>query len=202
MTEILTTHAGSLPRSPELIAANAARPVGEDGLTPAPTDEFREVLRQAVVDVVAKQREIGISLPNDGEYGHLMGSAVNYGAWWSYIFDRVSGLELTGSDHFSSEPVRSAPGDVRLTTFPDRRGLPGPDLRHHRALRTHLPGRDRTDRLLRDGPRADRAAHHQRAGGPARGRLRARLPQLPLPGLGQPHQRRPLRRRGLLPRRL
>ena len=30
MTEILTTHAGSLPRSPELIAANAARPVGED----------------------------------------------------------------------------------------------------------------------------------------------------------------------------
>ena len=121
MTEILTTHAGSLPRPPELIAANAARPVGEDGLTPAPDDEFREVLRRAVVDVVAKQREIGISLPNDGEYGHLMGSAVNYGAWWSYIFDRVSGLELTGADHFSAEPVRSAPGDVRLTTFPDRR---------------------------------------------------------------------------------
>jgi 5-methyltetrahydropteroyltriglutamate--homocysteine methyltransferase len=121
MTEILTTHAGSLPRSPELIAANAARPVGEDGLTPAPTEEFREVLHQAVLDVVAKQREIGISLPNDGEYGHLMGSAVNYGSWWSYIFDRVSGLELTGSDHFSSEPVRSGPGDVRLTTFPDRR---------------------------------------------------------------------------------
>ncbi|MDN6301798.1 MAG: cobalamin-independent methionine synthase II family protein [Brachybacterium sp.] len=121
MTEILTTHAGSLPRSPALIAANAARPVGEDGLTPAPTDEGREVLARAVVEVVQKQREIGISLPNDGEYGHLMGSAVNYGAWWSYIFDRVSGLELTGSDHFSADPVRSAPGDVRLTTFPDRR---------------------------------------------------------------------------------
>jgi 5-methyltetrahydropteroyltriglutamate--homocysteine methyltransferase len=121
MTEILTSHAGSLPRSPELIAANAARPVGEDGLTPEPTDEFREVLARAVVDVVAKQREIGITIPNDGEYGHLMGSAVNYGSWWSYIFDRVSGLEITGSDHFSSEPVRSSPGNVRLTTFPDRR---------------------------------------------------------------------------------
>ena len=121
MTEILTTHAGSLPRSPELIAANAARPVGEDGLTPEPTDEFREVLAQAVHDVVARQREIGISIPNDGEYGHLMGSAVNYGSWWSYIFDRVSGLELTGSDHLSAEPVRSSPGDVRLTSFPDRR---------------------------------------------------------------------------------
>ncbi|NMA76400.1 MAG: methionine synthase, partial [Actinomycetales bacterium] len=80
MTEILTTHAGSLPRTPALIEANAARPVGDDGLTPEPTDEFREVLRSAVVDVVAKQREIGISLPNDGEYGHLMGSAVNYGS--------------------------------------------------------------------------------------------------------------------------
>ena len=56
MTEILTTHAGSLPRTPALIEANAARPVGDDGLTPEPTDEFREVLRSAVVDVVAKQR--------------------------------------------------------------------------------------------------------------------------------------------------
>ncbi|MBE9404029.1 cobalamin-independent methionine synthase II family protein [Brachybacterium sp. Marseille-Q2903] len=121
MTQILTSHAGSLPRSPELIAANAARPVGEDGLTPEPTEEFRQVLRQAVADVVAKQREIGIAVPNDGEYGHLMGSAVNYGSWWSYIFDRVSGLELTGADPFSSEPVRSEPGNVRLTTFPDRR---------------------------------------------------------------------------------
>src|SRR5699024_10713892 len=116
MTEILTTQAGSLPRPPELIVAHAAPPGGEQGLTPAPDDQRREVLRRAVVDVVAKQREIGISLPNDGEYGHLMGSAVNYGAWWSYIFDRVSGLELTGADHFSAEPVRSAPGDVRLTT--------------------------------------------------------------------------------------
>ena len=32
------------------VAANAARPVGEDGLTPEPTEEFRQVLRQAVMD--------------------------------------------------------------------------------------------------------------------------------------------------------
>lgn len=120
-SRILTSHAGSLPRTPELIAANAARPVGEDGLTPEPTAEFREVLAQAVRDVVAKQHEIGIAVPNDGEYGHLMGSAVNYGSWWSYIFDRVSGLALTGDDHLNGEPVRSGPGNVRLTTFPDRR---------------------------------------------------------------------------------
>src|SRR5690625_6628513 len=107
MTTIQTTHAGSLPRSPELIEANAARPVGEDGLTPQPTEEFREVLRQAVVDVVAKQREIGISVPNDGEYGHLMGSAVNYGAWWSYIFDRVSGLDRKSTRLNSSHVAMS-----------------------------------------------------------------------------------------------
>ena len=120
MTEILTTHAGSLPRSPELIAANAAREVGEDGLTPQLTDEFREVLRQAVDDVVAAQQRIGISIPNDGEYGHAMGSAYNYGTWWSYVFDRVDGLEITGVDHRNQEAVRSAPGDVKLTSFADR----------------------------------------------------------------------------------
>lgn len=121
MTEILTTHAGSLPRTPELIEANASRPVAEDGITPVRDEGFDAVLAAAVDSVVAQQRRIGISLPNDGEYGHAMGSTLNYGSWWSYIFDRVDGLELTGEDHLASEPVRSAPGDIRLTSFPDRR---------------------------------------------------------------------------------
>lgn len=121
MTEILTTHAGSLPRTPELIAANAAREVGPDGVAHVVTEDFEAVLAQAVDDVVARQRSLGISLPNDGEYGHAMASTVNYGSWWSYIFDRVDGLELTGTDHLTSGPVRSGPGDVRLTSFADRR---------------------------------------------------------------------------------
>ncbi len=121
MTEILTTHAGSLPRTPELIAANANRPTDDDGLTPLPSEEFSHTLREATRDVVARQQQIGISIPNDGEYGHVMGTAVNYGSWWSYIFDRVDGLELTGEDHLTSQPVRSEPGKVRLTSFPDRR---------------------------------------------------------------------------------
>jgi 5-methyltetrahydropteroyltriglutamate--homocysteine methyltransferase len=121
MTEILTSHAGSLPRTPELIEANARREVGADGVTPVITDEFRQVLAAAVDDIVARQQRVGITVPNDGEYGHAMGSTYNYGTWWSYIFDRVSGLEITGVDHRSQEPVRSAPGDVRLTSFADRR---------------------------------------------------------------------------------
>lgn len=121
MTEILTTHAGSLPRTRELIEANASRPVGEDGLAPVLSDEYREVLTAAVDHVVARQQRIGISVPNDGEYGHAMASTFNYGSWWSYIFDRVDGLELTGEDIRTTQPVRSTPGDIRLTSFPDRR---------------------------------------------------------------------------------
>lgn len=121
MTQIRTTHAGSLPRTPALIEANARRPVDEDGLTPLPSTEFDDILREATEQVVGRQREIGISIPNDGEYGHAMASTFNYGSWWSYIFDRVSGLELTGVDHRTAAPVRSAPGQIRLTSFPDRR---------------------------------------------------------------------------------
>ena len=120
-TEIRTTHAGSLPRTPELIAANAKRPVDENGITPLPTEEFLDLLCDATAQVVARQRELGITIPNDGEYGHVMASTFNYGSWWSYIFDRVDGLELTGEDHRTSAPVRSEPGTVRLTSFPDRR---------------------------------------------------------------------------------
>jgi 5-methyltetrahydropteroyltriglutamate--homocysteine methyltransferase len=50
-----------------------------------------------------------------------MSSAVDYGAWWSYSFQRLSGLELVPGGPFAGAPVRSGPGDVRLTTFPDRR---------------------------------------------------------------------------------
>jgi 5-methyltetrahydropteroyltriglutamate--homocysteine methyltransferase len=121
MTDILTTHAGSLPRTPELLAANAARQVEDDGFTPVPSDEFDQLLGEAVDSVVAKQKQIGISLPNDGEYGHAMSSTLNYGSWWSYIFPRVNGLELGETDHITAAPVRSEPGQVRLTSFADRR---------------------------------------------------------------------------------
>ncbi|SLM91924.1 putative epoxyalkane:coenzyme M transferase [Brachybacterium nesterenkovii] len=53
MTEILTTHAGSLPRTPELIEANASRPVAEDGITPVRDEGFDAVLAAAVDSVVA-----------------------------------------------------------------------------------------------------------------------------------------------------
>jgi 5-methyltetrahydropteroyltriglutamate--homocysteine methyltransferase len=62
---ILTSQAGSLPRPDDLIEANRARESGET------TDErrFQEQLRSAVIDVVRRQKDIGIDVPGDGEFG-------------------------------------------------------------------------------------------------------------------------------------
>lgn len=112
---ILTTHAGSLPRTPELIAANEARE------SDANIAGFPELLTAAVTDVVARQHAVGIDVPNDGEYGKAMSSAVDYGAWWSYSFQRTGGLELDTSMSWITEAQESGPGNVRLTGFGHRR---------------------------------------------------------------------------------
>ncbi|WP_026373681.1 cobalamin-independent methionine synthase II family protein [Agrococcus lahaulensis] len=121
MTRIDVSHAGSLPRTPQLIAANAARSLADDGLTLERPPEFERLLAAAVADLVRRQRDLGITIIGDGEYGKTMSSALDYGAWWSYVFQRVAGLEVTGEDIFTQAPQRSAPGDIRLTSFPDRR---------------------------------------------------------------------------------
>ncbi|HBK05331.1 MAG TPA: epoxyalkane--coenzyme M transferase [Acetobacteraceae bacterium] len=113
---ILTSHAGSLPRPDALIEANRLRVSG--GIEEA---AFQAELTAAVSDVVARQKALGIDLPGDGEFGKSMGSRVNYGAWWSYSFQRLGGLELSGPGLYDIPPHRSSPGHVVLTSFGDRR---------------------------------------------------------------------------------
>ncbi len=113
---ILTSHAGSLPRPDALIEANRLRVSG--GIDEA---VFQTELTNAVSDVVARQKALGIDLPGDGEFGKAMGSRVNYGAWWSYSFQRLGGLELSGPGLYDIPPHRSSPGHVVLTSFGDRR---------------------------------------------------------------------------------
>ena len=91
---ILTTHVGSLPRPDELIAANRLRESGSAFDEPG----FHNSLRAAVADVVQRQRELGIDLPGDGEFGKSMGHRVNYGAWMSYAYHRLGGLDLGGPE--------------------------------------------------------------------------------------------------------
>ena len=108
---ILTSQAGSLPRPDDLLSANAARE------SDAATDEnaFQETLQKAIVDVVRKQKDIGIDVPGDGEFGKSMGHKVNYRSWWSYCFNRLDGLDLAGPGLHDAAPKRSKAGDVTIS---------------------------------------------------------------------------------------
>lgn len=115
--KINVSHVGSLPRPEELREANRKR-LAQGG----ELEGFDAVLAESVNKVLAKQKQVGITIPNDGEYGKSMSGKVDYGAWWSYSFQRLGGLELrnatvaTGTEH-----VESSPGNVRLTNFANRR---------------------------------------------------------------------------------
>lgn len=114
---ILTSHAGSLPRPDALIEANRTR-AAAGGIDEA---TFQGQLRSAVAEVVARQTATGIDLPGDGEFGKSMGSRINYGAWWSYSFQRLGGLELSGPGLYDAPAQRSDPDAPVLTSFGDRR---------------------------------------------------------------------------------
>ncbi|MFN8086060.1 MAG: hypothetical protein U0Q04_03605 [Microbacterium sp.] len=118
---VQTTTSGSLPRTQALIDAHGARTFEDDGFTLRPTPEVDALTARAVADVVARQRDVGITLVGDGEFGKAMTGAVDYGAWWSYSFQRVGGLSLTEVNAFNEPPVESSPGHVRLTSFLNRR---------------------------------------------------------------------------------
>jgi 5-methyltetrahydropteroyltriglutamate--homocysteine methyltransferase len=81
---ILTSHAGSLPRPPELRQLFARK---------ASAAEVQDALDAAVKDVIRRQREAGIDIVNDGEYGKPMSADVDYGAFLTYVYDRLSGYE-------------------------------------------------------------------------------------------------------------
>lgn len=113
--KIRTTHVGSLPRTPELLDANLRRSELSD-------EEFFGILQTAVDEVVRRQVDMGIDIINEGEYGHITSGAIDYGAWWNYSFTRLGGLTMTDEDRWASqEAIRSTPGNIKLTSFSDRR---------------------------------------------------------------------------------
>ena len=82
---IITTHAGSLPRPKSLIDANRE--------TTSP-NTLKAVLEASISEVVRQQVESGIDVVNDGEFGKPMNDEVDYGAWATYVYGRVSGYEM------------------------------------------------------------------------------------------------------------
>ena len=77
---ILTTHTGSIPRPPELLALSGTQ-VGP----PKDRAAYVERLREAVAGIVRRQAQIGIDIVNDGEFGK--------DSWADYALKRISGFE-------------------------------------------------------------------------------------------------------------
>jgi 5-methyltetrahydropteroyltriglutamate--homocysteine methyltransferase len=82
---ILTTHVGSLPRPNDLI---------ELYRDDAPETKLLSRLRSAIAEVVRQQAQSGIDIVNDGEFSKAMRRATDFGAWWSYVYDRMAGFEV------------------------------------------------------------------------------------------------------------
>ena len=111
----LTSHVGSLPREKDLMHMMWAR---EDGV---PVDEkaLHSRVHQAVIDIVNKQKSLGISVVNDGE--------VSKPSYATYIKDRLNGFGGSENTYVFDD----------LVDFPNLAKRVGEDpSRQHR----HAPG--------------------------------------------------------------
>lgn len=82
---ILTSHVGSLPRPPELLDLYRNE---------VNADTFNTSLPSLIESIVRRQADIGIDIVNDGEFGKPSRASVDYAAWWTYVYDRISGYEI------------------------------------------------------------------------------------------------------------
>ena len=98
-SRILTTHTGSLPRSPELQELLRSRLDPKAG----EAEEFRTGVDEGVADAVAKQVEIGIDVINDGEQGRVQ--------YATYVKDRLTG--------FDGEQLLRARPRIDMMDFPE-----------------------------------------------------------------------------------
>ena len=113
---ILTTHAGSLSRPPDLIAIGKAHATGQSRDEAA----FARCLAESVSGVVRKQRELGIDIVDDGEFGKPMAGNYDYGAWWNYAFARMEGF-VPAESVPESEHKKSSVAELALTKYANRR---------------------------------------------------------------------------------
>lgn len=98
-SRILTTHTGSLPRSPELqklLRSRLEPQTGED-------EAYQAGVEEGVADVVAKQAAIGIDVINDGEQGRVQ--------YATYVKDRLTGFE-------GEQVIRARPR-IDMLDFPE-----------------------------------------------------------------------------------
>ncbi|MFP6708508.1 MAG: cobalamin-independent methionine synthase II family protein [Alphaproteobacteria bacterium] len=112
---ILTTHAGSLPRPPELVAMFADRVQGR----PVAPEALAAAIEDATSWVLPKQLDAGIDIPNNGEHPR--------DAFFLYVRHRMSGFAGLGSRQgpadvarypgFLAMRLQSAANKVAVTNF-------------------------------------------------------------------------------------
>jgi len=90
---ILTTHVGSLPRQPDLLALMQKKSRGEA----VDAAQLASVLKASVADIVKRQVDAGIDLVSDGE--------LSKPSYATYIADRLTG--------FGGESKGDVPADLR-----------------------------------------------------------------------------------------
>ena len=95
---ILTTHTGSLPRPPDLLAMIQAKETGQ----PYDAEELAVAVRRSVAETVREQAASGVDIVNDGEFSKA--------GFSDYIKDRVSGLG-------GVDPSPQAPTEVDFPEF-------------------------------------------------------------------------------------
>lgn len=102
---ILTTHAGSLPRPPEVADMIWAQVEGKD----VDQAQLESRIHAAVREVVAKQREAGVDIVSDGEMSKT--------GFSTYVNERFSGFE--GRSEFQADDVADFPNlAMRLFNTP------------------------------------------------------------------------------------
>jgi 5-methyltetrahydropteroyltriglutamate--homocysteine methyltransferase len=90
---ILTTHVGSLIRPPALLPLIKAKQSGQ----PYDEGQYKKQLTHAVAEVVRQQRDAGIDIPSDGEFGKAI-------SWSQYALERLAGFErrpISGPSRFA-----------------------------------------------------------------------------------------------------
>jgi len=60
----------------------------------APETKLEPRLRAAIAEVIRQQARSGIDIVNDGEFSKAMRRSTDFGAWWSYVYNRLSGFEV------------------------------------------------------------------------------------------------------------
>jgi 5-methyltetrahydropteroyltriglutamate--homocysteine methyltransferase len=90
---ILTTHVGSLPRSPELYARLQAKEAGD-----APDSALAKDIRDSVSVIVARQCKIGIDVIDDGEHSKS--------SWNNYAASRLAGFSPIEATFGHTGPTR------------------------------------------------------------------------------------------------